>query len=163
MDGQKHTWIWAYQAIALAQGIGLHRDPGDAAPQRRLWIRIWWICIIRDRLIALGTRRPLHINSLDCSIRFPTPDDLAEAGDSPDDVAVKALFIEFAKLCHYMEGVLSLPLASQESLPQQITICQEVLDRWNENLQPAIQRATQGGEHGRVVPLFSTILKLMYK
>ncbi|KAH6693760.1 fungal-specific transcription factor domain-containing protein [Plectosphaerella plurivora] len=164
MDGQKHTWLWAHQAITLAQGIGLHRDPGEAAPQRRLWIRIWWVCVIRDRLIALGTRRPLHINSLDCTTNLPTPEDLAEAGDSADDTAVKSLFIEFAKLCHYMEGVLSLPMASQESLPQQIKLCEGVLERWHDHLKPIARSSGQTPENqqGNVVTLFATILQLLF-
>jgi len=142
MVEQKHTWFWAQQATGLAQGAGLHRDPGPV-PQRKLWARIWWACLCRDRLIALGTGRPMHINSLDCSVPMLTTADLAEEGDDDNDRQVKAIFIEFARLCQYMEGVLSLPnnvTAAANSLPDQIALCETTLDRWLENLVPEAQR-----------------------
>ncbi|GJN86150.1 hypothetical protein PLIIFM63780_009727, partial [Purpureocillium lilacinum] len=67
----------------------------------------------------------MHINSLDCSVPMLTTADLAEEGDDDNDRQVKAIFIEFARLCQYMEGVLSLPnnvTAAANSLPDQIAL-----------------------------------------
>ncbi|KAM0470414.1 hypothetical protein ACHAPX_009944 [Trichoderma viride] len=99
MVEQKHTWFWVHQAISLSQGLGLHRNAGQE-PQHKLWARIWWACLVRDRLTTLGTGRPMHINSLDCTVPMLTLDDLKEDGDSDDDQTVKEFFIEFVKLCH---------------------------------------------------------------
>ncbi|KAL1853959.1 hypothetical protein Daus18300_011626 [Diaporthe australafricana] len=67
-DDQKDTWHWMGVAISLAHTIGLHRNPdnGTMSPRKqKLWKRMWWSCFMRDRLIALGMRRPTRIKDED--------------------------------------------------------------------------------------------------
>lgn len=161
MVEQRHTWFWVHQAIGLAQGTGLHRDPGDV-PQRKLWARIWWACLVRDRLISLGTGRPMHINSLDCSVRPLTAADLEEDGDSKEDRVVKTIFIQFVKLCQYMEGVLSLPLVPVDSLEEQVRICDSTLQKWLSNL-PTEAQLNGKAKEGTNTTLYRTLTHLIYK
>jgi hypothetical protein len=163
MVEQKHTWFWVHQAISLAQGVGLHRDARQA-PQRKLWARIWWACLVRDRLVTLGTGRPMQINSLDCSVPMLTLPDLEEDGDSEDDRAVKAVFVEFVRLCQYMEGVLSLPhsvAATEESVLLQIGLCETTLAHWKENLAPVARRSEETKRD--LCTLYRNVLHLIYK
>lgn len=70
-DDQKDTWHWMGVAISLAHTIGLHRNPGTTTmspSKQRLWKRIWWSCFMRDRLIALGMRRPTRIKDEDFDV-----------------------------------------------------------------------------------------------
>ncbi|KAM0257421.1 hypothetical protein ACHAQJ_004367 [Trichoderma viride] len=70
-DDQKDTWHWMGVAISLAHTIGLHRNPevtSMAVPTQKLWKRIWWSCFMRDRLIALGMRRPTRIKDEDFDV-----------------------------------------------------------------------------------------------
>ncbi|KAK2002678.1 fungal-specific transcription factor domain-containing protein [Colletotrichum falcatum] len=70
-DDQKDTWHWMGVAISLAHTIGLHRDPAATSmpvQKQRLWKRIWWSCFMRDRLIALGMRRPTRIKDEDFDV-----------------------------------------------------------------------------------------------
>ncbi|KAK2594929.1 Cutinase transcription factor 1 beta [Conoideocrella luteorostrata] len=70
-DDQKDTWHWMGVAISLAHTIGLHRNPGTttmSTSKQRLWKRIWWSCFMRDRLIALGMRRPTRIKDEDFDV-----------------------------------------------------------------------------------------------
>jgi len=70
-DDQKDTWHWMGVAISLAHTIGLHRNPGSttmAPAKQKLWRRIWWSCFMRDRLIALGMRRPTRIKDEDFDV-----------------------------------------------------------------------------------------------
>ncbi|KAG5930810.1 Cutinase transcription factor 1 beta [Claviceps sorghi] len=70
-DDQKDTWHWMGVAISLAHTIGLHRNPATttmSASKRRLWKRIWWSCFMRDRLVALGMRRPTRIKDEDFDV-----------------------------------------------------------------------------------------------
>ncbi|KAI5865456.1 fungal-specific transcription factor domain-containing protein [Durotheca rogersii] len=70
-DDQKDTWHWMGVAISLAHTIGLHRNPANTnmAPRKqKLWKRIWWSCFMRDRLIALGMRRPTRIKDEDFDV-----------------------------------------------------------------------------------------------
>lgn len=181
MADQRHTWLWAHQAIGLAQGAGLHRacQADENSDASRLWRRIWWACLVRDRLIALGTRRPMHINSLDCSVPLPTAADLAEAGDTDDDRATKAIFADFLKLCHYVEGILSLAYVAEghggqdaspapASLAREVTLCRSTLANWAANLSPPSRRVdttetvTAVGD-GSIPFLYQTLLHLMHK
>lgn len=70
-DDQKDTWHWMGVAISLAHTIGLHRNPANSmmpVRKQKLWKRIWWSCFLRDRLIALGMRRPTRIQDGDFDV-----------------------------------------------------------------------------------------------
>ncbi|KIY03657.1 uncharacterized protein Z520_00348 [Fonsecaea multimorphosa CBS 102226] len=139
---RKHTWHWIHQAISLAQVSGLHRDPGNV-PHRALWARIWWACVVRDRCNGLGTGRPLMINSLDCTTSMLVLDDVKEEGDSEQDLEVKAIFIEFVKLCQIVEGIVTLRYSSSvtdAAPPDQLKVCEDALERWTRSLPPQAKR-----------------------
>ncbi|KAM3081375.1 hypothetical protein ACMFMG_004845 [Clarireedia jacksonii] len=77
-DDQKDTWHWMGVAISLAHTIGLHRNTENAnmEPQKKkLWKRIWWSCFMRDRLVALGMRRPTRVKDGDYDVAMLTVDD----------------------------------------------------------------------------------------
>ncbi|OAL34069.1 hypothetical protein AYO20_06717 [Fonsecaea nubica] len=135
---RKHTWHWIHQAISLAQVSGLHRDPGNVA-HRALWARIWWACVVRDRCNGLGTGRPLVINSLDCTTAMLVLGDVKEEGDSEQDLEIKAMFIEFVKLCQIVEGIVTLRYSSSATdttPPDQLQVCEDALERWTRSLPP---------------------------
>ncbi|OAA75780.1 cutinase transcription factor 1 beta [Akanthomyces lecanii RCEF 1005] len=112
-DDQKDTWHWMGVAISLAHTIGLHRKPGANSmtnSKRKLWKRIWWSCFMRDRLIALGMRRPTRIKDEDFDVPMLTESDfeiqaLAENNSLlPSECVVirdVAMQRELATLCIY--------------------------------------------------------------
>lgn len=68
-EDQKDTWHWMGVAISLAHTVALHRNPASvSATQHKLRKRIWWSCFMRDRLIALGMRRPTRIKDEDFDV-----------------------------------------------------------------------------------------------
>ncbi len=89
-DDQKDTWHWMGVAISLAHTIGLHRNPTNTCmPPRKqkLWKRIWWCCFMRDRLIALGMRRPTRIKDEDFDVPMLEEGDF-EIESLSDDIQV---------------------------------------------------------------------------
>lgn len=125
-DDQKDTWHWMGVSLSLAHTIGLHRDPQKSnmdMKRQRLWKRIWWSCFMRDRLIALGMRRPTRIKNEDCDVPMLTLDDFEVAPHSPEVVRmlkdcrilanadqqrqVAVMCIEKAKLCLCISHVLA--------------------------------------------------------
>ena len=77
-DDQKDTWHWMGVSLSLAHTIGLHRDPANSQMDKRrqqLWKRIWWSTYCRDRLIALGMRRPMRVHDDDSDVPPLTVDD----------------------------------------------------------------------------------------
>jgi hypothetical protein len=168
MIDQKHTWHWVNQAVTLAQGVGLHRNPGNL-PQRHMWARIWWCCVLRDRLTGLGTGRPLHINSLDCDVPMLRSEDLRETGDREQELSIKQLFIELVKLCQYVEGVISLRYSTgldTQVTPDQLKVCDEALQLWLQNFSAVAvaQETSLFLEDGpNIVALYQAIIRQLHK
>ncbi|EZF33974.1 hypothetical protein H109_03942 [Trichophyton interdigitale MR816] len=125
-DDQKDTWHWMGVGLSLAHTIGLHRDPTTSnmdAKRQKLWKRIWWSAYTRDRLIALGMRRPTRIKDEDCDMPLLTIDDFDIAPFSTEVLQVLGdceltqnvryqkdlamMFIEKTKLCLCISHVLS--------------------------------------------------------
>ncbi|CAI6246693.1 unnamed protein product [Periconia digitata] len=125
-DDQKDTWHWMGVATSVAHTIGLHRNPDKSnldSKRTKLWKRIWWSTYMRDRLIALGMRRPTRIKTEDFDVPMLTLDDfeLAPISDAiscvPADCRVARnvdlqrqlaiMCIEKARLCLCISHVLS--------------------------------------------------------
>lgn len=70
-DDPKDVWHWLGVAISLARTIGLNRDTSSSpltVKKQKEWKRIWWCCYMRDRLVALGMRRPIRIRDDDFDV-----------------------------------------------------------------------------------------------
>lgn len=125
-DDRKHTWYWTGQALSLAQSMNLHREfqgPCIDVAKQRLHRRLWWSLYIRDRLIALGTRRPLRIRDDEFNLSMLTIEDfepeitdasmtkwfsVEPAGrDSAHGRISTSMCIALAKLCVSIGRVLS--------------------------------------------------------
>ncbi|KAI1940956.1 hypothetical protein LOZ12_003769 [Ophidiomyces ophidiicola] len=125
-DDQKDTWHWMGVSLSLAHTIGLHRDPANSTmdlKRQKLWKRIWWSTYSRDRLIALGMRRPTRIKDEDCDVPMLLVSDFEFKPFAPEVLQVlgdlemvhnvahqkelAAMFIEKAKLCLCISHVLS--------------------------------------------------------
>jgi len=127
-DDQKDILYWLAVAISLARAIGLDHDTSNASAmsqqQRHLRKRIWWSCLIRDRLIAIGMRRPVQINNDDFDTPMleisdfeiePLPAEVTgipgecpAAKDMSKRVTLAKMCIHLAKLCLYIGRVLAV-------------------------------------------------------
>lgn len=127
-DDQKDSHHWMGIAVSLSHTIGLHRNPEKSPTmdlsRRRLWKRIWWSTYMRDRLVALGMRRPTRIKDADFDVPMLTLDDfeIETLPEGPScipqecslmrDKAKQRLMaimcIEKAKLCICISTVLSV-------------------------------------------------------
>ncbi|KAF2003361.1 cutinase transcription factor 1 alpha [Amniculicola lignicola CBS 123094] len=125
-DDQKDTWHWMGVSISVAHTIGLHRNPHKTnldSKRTKLWKRIWWSTYMRDRLIALGMRRPTRIKTEDFDVPMLTLDDF-EIAPLPEGLSclpadckvaydakmqrqLAMMCIEKAKLCLCISHVLS--------------------------------------------------------
>lgn len=134
-DDQKDSHHWMGIAVSLAQTIGLHRNPGKSMTmepaRQQLWKRIWWSTYMRDRLIALGMRRPTRIKNGDFDVPMLTVDDfeIAALADGPSCMPDECRFmrveeqqrrmaimcIEKAKLCICISNVLGVQYSVLQS------------------------------------------------
>ncbi|KAH0847814.1 hypothetical protein AYO21_04020 [Fonsecaea monophora] len=124
-EDEKDTWYWTGIALSQAQVLSMHRNPDylDVGPAvKRLRKRIWWSCFIRDRLMALGMRRPTRIRTGDFNVPILTLDDF-ETDPFKDDVLrylgrlpmtedivakkrISMACIELTKLCIHIGNIL---------------------------------------------------------
>ncbi|EXJ79243.1 hypothetical protein A1O3_08744 [Capronia epimyces CBS 606.96] len=77
-NDQKDPWHWLGICVSLATSIGMNqtdtysrKDPRTC----RLWKRIWWNCVMRDRIIAFSMRRAMRVMDEDINLPWLTPDD----------------------------------------------------------------------------------------
>lgn len=123
-EDQKDTWYWLGVCLSLSTSIGLNDNNQHlklAPPVRRLWRRIWWVCVLRDRVLAITTRKQLRIREEDISVPLVTIDD-CETGpigtniaarlgstllcDPTTRTALARLFIEKVRLSLYAARVM---------------------------------------------------------
>ncbi|KAK4547409.1 hypothetical protein LTR36_001065 [Oleoguttula mirabilis] len=127
-DDQKDSHHWMGIAVSLSHTIGLHRNPQKSAsmdlPRQRLWKRIWWSTYMRDRLVALGMRRPTRIKDEDFDVPMlelcdfeleilpegPSciPAECTILRDAEKQRQLAIMCIEKAKLCICISHVLSV-------------------------------------------------------
>jgi hypothetical protein len=68
---QRDPWYWLGITITLGKGMGFNHPESYRAKDastRRLWRRLWWIIVYRDRLTTILTRKPLHVKDDDIHI-----------------------------------------------------------------------------------------------
>ncbi|KAJ5757157.1 uncharacterized protein N7511_007339 [Penicillium nucicola] len=121
---QRDIWDWIGVCNTQAQSIGLNKDPasGDMHVRtRRLRARLWWCLYSRDRLIAMGMRRPLQVNDGTSNVPMLSLEDFDFEPFAPsvitsfrcrqlEDVShqkrLSIMFIEKMKLCQCIGRVL---------------------------------------------------------
>ncbi|OQU95783.1 Fungal Zn2-Cys6 binuclear cluster domain-containing protein [Cladophialophora immunda] len=121
-DDRKHTWHWTGLAYDVARNMGLHREPTTkfgSESIRHFRRRLWWSLYIRDRLITLGTRRPMRIHDDDFDVAMLTledfdPREVAEPFQTPsmrlsveENTAMALMCIQLAELCKHIGRVVS--------------------------------------------------------
>ncbi|KAJ5929781.1 hypothetical protein N7454_006731 [Penicillium verhagenii] len=121
---QRDIWDWIGVCNTQAHSIGLNKDPSTAELEpklKRLRTRLWWCLYSRDRLIAMGMRRPMQVNEGTSNVPMLKPEDFDFEPFSPsavrlfhcrqlEDVShqrrLATMFIEKAKLCQCIGRVI---------------------------------------------------------
>lgn len=92
-ETEKDTWHWMSLSLSLARTMGLHQNPervDTGNSKQRLRKRIWWSCLMRERLIALGMRKPIRIGKDDFDVPMLTFEDF----DTTSQVSAVARALE---------------------------------------------------------------------
>ncbi|KAK4551372.1 hypothetical protein LTR86_011213 [Recurvomyces mirabilis] len=152
-DERRHTWHWIGLAYDVARTMGLHREPitkhgSDGA--RGLRKRLWWSLYIRDRLLALGTRRPMRIRDDEFDVAELTLDDFdleyteglyqgkTIMPSADENTATALMCIELTKLCTCIGNVVSsryTTLSAQPNIPHTVMMVSRHSDGHDTELQ----------------------------
>lgn len=86
-DDQKNACHWLQIALSLSRRAGLDKNPAHMnmdETERRMRRRIWWSCVNRDPLCALGLKAPLCCSLEDHDVPDLVVEDY-DLGDVPQD------------------------------------------------------------------------------
>ncbi|CAK7226178.1 hypothetical protein SEUCBS140593_006153 [Sporothrix eucalyptigena] len=106
--------FWLSTSIHFARSAHAHRyfDLKSTHTQRRTVLkRLWWCCILRDKVVSLGMRRPMHIGPADFDTQRPGLNEQDTSDEIPSSTffspsAKRVLSQVFARLCE-LAGILT--------------------------------------------------------
>ncbi|KAL7755008.1 hypothetical protein ACKLNR_014765 [Fusarium oxysporum f. sp. zingiberi] len=152
-DRARTNSILLATAIQLAQGAGAdqyHKRPDQDSAETIRLKRLWWCCIVRDRILPLGVRRQLHITSINPALDHLTEQDFAKEIQESQVYSAqtkRSLVYLFISLCElavpftcviqtvYGMGqsaadAISPIIENQKQIEQSIRFCETSLDAW---------------------------------
>jgi hypothetical protein len=185
-DRKRTNSIWLSTAIHLAQAAGadqFHTSLNQSLTPVTELKRLWWCCIVRDRILPLGMRRQLHITSLDLAqgSYLPTEKDFAREIDgsrvygSQTKRTLVRLFITLCELAvpltdvikivyptGRLTGVESPVVCDSQQASKSLQSCEAGLEAWFE--RATIQFPTPAGIITREesLVLYTNLLYIYY-
>lgn len=170
-DTIHNMWLSLGTAVRIAQGIGMHRDLGQAkasASMRRRWKRIWWTLFIHDTICSFEWGRPRAIHFADTDVPLPSEADFApdELGGLPCTEHVQ-FFLCLCRLCFIIVDWLELRRpghmywghGSSSPSTDQVNSIREALGSWASDLPAAMQAP----RHCRGFSLWTATLHIVYQ
>lgn len=175
-EDRSGAWHWIGIAISLCQTLGLHRSPESInvstqlpEPRQRLFRRIWWSCLVRDRWLSLVKGRPMRINLEDCDVPLPTTDDIAKELDAIPKAArdryipyqsdaVARLWLKLVEISVVLGNILRIHYRHKGSKP---TV--EDIEKSEEEVQECALAAKDLEHETPVMQVFAYQLRLFYE
>lgn len=137
-DVVKNVYYWGRVAIIIAQDTGMHRSVEAShlsSADKRLWKRIWWTLVTRDRSIAVAFGRPVIINLDDCDVETLEHDDFIDDDEDyerfavytytpePEHVHFFLRYVELSKIMGRIQSSLYSALPTgQQNMPEVLRI-----------------------------------------
>ncbi|KAF5988645.1 cutinase transcription factor 1 beta [Fusarium bulbicola] len=152
-DRARTNSILLATAIQYAQGAEadqFHKRPDQDSDMTNRLKRLWWCCIVRDRILPLGVRRQLHITSINPTLYHLTERDFAkeihgsQVYSSQNKRSLVQLFISLCELAIPFTSVVQTVygmgqsavdtiapmIDNQEQIKESIRFCEASLDNW---------------------------------
>lgn len=184
---KKINTFWLGIAIRFAKEAGAHRYhilTGITAEKRNALKRLWWCCIIRDRILPLGVRRPLQITGEEFNFEEAVPlydddfeDEIERSGvyDIPSKRSLTQLFLLLCQLAVALTDVIMVvyPASGQPDLTlssdhktdqylQHIESCVLTLDAWFEHATARFPTPAGIGDIQSSVILYTNLMYIYY-
>ncbi|CAG8554502.1 11239_t:CDS:2 [Dentiscutata erythropus] len=146
-QGEKNSNTWLYHglAIRLAQDMGLHRDVskwnlhGLDARQIEIRKRVWWACVLSDRLVSAALGRPLAISESDCDVDLPIYGLIP--GDPPFEAWTETIKIGLilGRVLSHVYSIKTRHSANVSNGPCLLSALDGELTEWREKLPKELQ------------------------
>ncbi|KAF4339003.1 cutinase transcription factor 1 beta [Fusarium beomiforme] len=184
-DRARNNSILLATAIHLAQDAGadqFHKRSDPKSPLTNKLKRLWWCCIVRDRILPLGVRRQLQITSIDLNHGHLTEQDFEQEIQESQVYSTqnkRNLIQLFTSLCElaipftsviqtvYGTGqsgidTISPIIQNQQKISESIRLCEISLDAWFD--KAAIQFPTPAGiiSSEKSLVLYTNLMYIYY-
>jgi hypothetical protein len=175
--------FWLSVAIRSAKEYGAHLYECDAnltKYERQMKKRLWWSCVLRDRILHLGLRRPLQIDCLYTSDKGLNDDDFdqdmgnSKVYDAGTQRLLAKILVAQTRLAVEMtdaitilyppDGSLHIPLTCQETLDRvslESDRCNAKLTAWFEDVHSWVSGFPKGCHAS--VSLYSSLMYIYYQ
>lgn len=172
--------FWLNTAIHYAKSAGAHlySHLSEDTRDRNVLKRLWWCCILRDRIMALGLRGQLHIKpaEIDVSQEGLVEEDFSDEIRDPavyDAVTKQALVQLVTLLCELavaLDDILQVlypevPVRRDEERPSlaEMRSWSARLDRWYEKASAKFSTATAAPTVNKSLVLYTNMIYIYYK
>lgn len=179
-EKNKANTFWLNTAVHYAKTARAHlyTHLPDNSPDRNVLKRLWWCCVLRDRIMALGLRGQLHIKptDFDFSQQGLVEEDFSDEIKSPvvyDSATKRALVQLFAMLCELgvaLNGILEIlypetPVRQEEDRPSldEMRGWSGRLEMWYEKASVRLCTATAVPTANKSLVLFTNMVYIYYK
>ncbi|KAH6665007.1 cutinase transcription factor 1 beta [Halenospora varia] len=183
---RKNNTFWLGTGIRFAKDANAHRYDFFPAVTRKLQNtkkRLWWCCILRDRILPLGVRRPLYITTEHFDFVNNSPLTVGDLEDEIDhskvyDPATKRSLVEvLAVLCQLavvltdiimvVYPVSETPLTTMNEMAllrmrSRIEQCKSDLAEWLSGASLRFPTPAGLGDTSKVVVLFTNLMYIYY-
>ncbi|KPM41131.1 hypothetical protein AK830_g5386 [Neonectria ditissima] len=171
---------WLISAIHFARSARAdeYYTVNFCAQERQILKRLWWCCIVRDRVMSLSLRRPLNIRPDDFDFTQPgleESDFLNEfRGSNVYDISTKRLLVRIiASLCELavvLSGVLTIlhPMGKSSAFAPKKTEKDvkshlELLDLWYRKSRGLLQTSAPKANVNASPILFTKMIHIYYQ
>ncbi|KAK7408055.1 hypothetical protein QQX98_009770 [Neonectria punicea] len=170
---------WLISAIHFARSARAdeYHIASFCAQERQILKRLWWCCIVRDRVMSLSLRRPLNIRPDDFDFTQPglgENDFLNEfRGPNVYDISTKRLLVRIiASLCELavvLNGVLTIlyPMGKPSALvpkrsEKDVNSHLELLNMWYKKTKGMLQPSGRKHTNNESPVLFTKMIYIYY-
>ncbi|OWB67825.1 hypothetical protein B5S33_g4951 [[Candida] boidinii] len=182
---KKNVYYWVRTAVITAQSFGMHKDvtsvPTLSDQEKRLYRRIWWYCIIRDKNCSIGYGRPPCIRPDDTNIPMLSSDDFIEEDEVlklplkyPMDEQIIEFAIQDAKLTKiidilfYYYAQIDKVIKNGGNPKAIIEYCDIIMSKWLSKLPKRLQfsyndKSTHSLFSLRLASVYNLLLLLLHK
>lgn len=150
-DARRKNTQWLAQGVFFARMAHADRyySPANESKGRAhvaTLKRLWWCCLLRDRILPLGLRRTLQIDHIEPEMDFLSASDFAsELGNSRvhQDPAIQAQIFSIIRLTCKLAHALTQPMCAMfrvESFEERAWISADALSRQLQEMRGCIKR-----------------------
>uniref|UniRef100_A0A0B7KCW3 Zn(2)-C6 fungal-type domain-containing protein n=1 Tax=Bionectria ochroleuca TaxID=29856 RepID=A0A0B7KCW3_BIOOC len=172
-------WLSTAVHFARSERADKYHLPSHQSGNSQTLKRLWWCCILRDRIMALSLRRPVNIHADEFDFGQPG----LERSDFQNELECQSVYERETKqvLVHISSALCQLvvifdkvfavlrhgssttsSVGASEGMIQEGTLCLEMLDLWYETSKATVKSPAEISEGHRFVTLFMKMIYIYY-